>query len=159
LSVETQKFASLQVFNTAFRKKFLPLRLEILILYTMALRFSFFKIPQHKRFEYTPRIWDPAKEEREERLKKIREELGIINNTSGGKPYIPNIKGSFRREYEQNRKGKKQFNYNRIRSYIIIGTILLLCIIFFYFTRIFSYLFNTEKQGNSEYIEQMEFYE
>jgi hypothetical protein len=125
----------------------------------MALRFSFFKIPQHKRFEYTPRIWDPAKEEREERLKRIREELGIVDNTSGGKPYIPNIRGSFRREYEQSKNGKKQFNHNRIRSYIIIGTILLLCIIFFYFIRIYPYLFNADGQSNNEYIEQTEFYE
>ncbi|MDR0725155.1 MAG: hypothetical protein LBF59_03990 [Prevotellaceae bacterium] len=125
----------------------------------MALRFSFFKIPQHKRFEYTPRIWNPEKEEREERLKRVREELGIIDNTSDGKPYIPNIRGSFRREYEQNKKSKKQFNYNTIRSYIIIGTILLLCIIFFYFIRIYPYLFNGEGQDNNEYIEQTEFYE
>jgi hypothetical protein len=125
----------------------------------MALRFSFFKIPNHKRFEYIPRVWDPAKEEREERLKRIQEELGIVNNTSNGKPYIPNIKGSFRREYEQNKKSKKQFDYNKIRSYIIIGTILLLCIIFFYFTRIYPHLFNVEGQNNTEYIEQTEFYE
>jgi hypothetical protein len=126
----------------------------------MALRFSFFKIPQHKRFEYTPRIWDPAKEEREERLKRIQEELGIINNTSDGKPYVPNIKGSFRKEYEQNRNGKNRIDYgSKIRRYIIIATILLLCIIFFYFTRIYPYLFSGEQQNNNEYIEKTEIYE
>jgi hypothetical protein len=125
----------------------------------MALRFSFFKIPRHKRFEYTPRIWDPAKEERDERLKRIQKELGIINNTSDGKPYIPNIKGRFRQEYKQTGKGKKQFDYNKIRSYIIIGTILLLCLIFFYFTRIYPYLFQGDEQDKNEYIEQTEFYE
>jgi hypothetical protein len=124
----------------------------------MALRFSFFKTPQHKRFEYTPRIWDPAKEEREERLKKIQEELGIINNTSDGKPYVPNIRGKFRKEYEQNKKSKT-FNYNKIRSYIIIGTILLLCLIFLYFTRLYPYLFQSEEQNDNEYIERIEYYE
>jgi hypothetical protein len=122
----------------------------------MALRFSFFKTPQHKRFEYTPRIWDPAKEEREERLKRIQEELGIINNTSSGKPYIPNIKGSFRKEYELNKKSKNKINYsNKIRSYIIIGTVLLLCVIFFYFIRLYPYLFSGERQNNNnnEYID------
>jgi hypothetical protein len=125
----------------------------------MALRFSFFKVPQHKRFEYIPRIWDPAKEEREERLRRIQEEMGIVNNTSDGRPYIPNIRGSFRKEYEQNKKSKKQFNHNKIRSYIVICTILLLCIIFFYFTRIYPHLFNAGEQNNNEYIEQTEFYE
>ncbi|MDR2383499.1 MAG: hypothetical protein LBD76_06415 [Prevotellaceae bacterium] len=127
----------------------------------MALRFSFFKTPQHKRFEYTPRIWDPAKEEREERLKQVRKELGIIDNTSDGKPYIPNIRGSFRKEYEQNKRSKKQLNFNKIRSYIVICTILLLCLIFFYFTRIYPYLFNSNLEGqeDTEYIERTEFYE
>jgi hypothetical protein len=125
----------------------------------MALRFSFFKVPRHKRFEYTPRIWDPAKEERDERLKRIQKELGIIDNTSDGKPYIPNIKGRFRKEYEQTGKDKKQFDYNKIRSYIIIGTILLLCLIFFYFTRIYPYLFQNGEQDKNEYIEQTELYE
>ncbi|MDR1583576.1 MAG: hypothetical protein LBS55_10045 [Prevotellaceae bacterium] len=120
----------------------------------MALRFSFFKTPQHKRFEYTPRIWDPAKEEREERLKRIQEELGIIDNTSTGKPYIPNIKGSFRKEYERNGKSKNKIDYsNKIRSYIIIGAVLLLGVIFFYFIRIYPHLFSGTKQYNKEYID------
>jgi hypothetical protein len=124
----------------------------------MGIRVSFFKIPQHRRFEYTPRIWDPAKEEREERLKQIRKELGIIDNTADGKPYVPNIKGSFRKEYEQNRS-RKQFDLGKIRVYVTIGTILLLCIIFLYFTKIYPYLFQYGGQNNNEYIEQTEFYE
>jgi hypothetical protein len=124
----------------------------------MALRFSFFKIPRHKRFEYTPRIWDPAKEEREERIKRIQEELGI--NTSDGKPYIPNIKGRFRKEYEQNKKSRAKAVYgNKIRSYIIIGAILLLCVIFLYFTRLYPYIFPGKGQDNNDYIEKIEYYE
>jgi hypothetical protein len=135
-------FATLNIFNTK----------------TMALRFSFFKIPKHKRFGYTPRIWDPAKEEREERIRRIREEMGI--NTSDGKPYIPNIKGSFRKEYDRNKKGKTKFVYdNKIRSYIIIGAILLLCVVFFYFIRLYPYLFSGERQDNNDYIEKIEYYE
>ncbi|MDR1886544.1 MAG: hypothetical protein LBQ70_01390 [Prevotellaceae bacterium] len=127
----------------------------------MAFRFSFLKIPKHKRFEYTPRIWSPAREEREERLKRIREELGINNNTSDGKPYVPNIKGSFRREYQQNGKGGIKAGYgNRIRSYIILGTILLLCIMFFYIVRIYPYMFSGDRQQtDSEYIEYNEYSE
>jgi hypothetical protein len=125
----------------------------------MALRFSFFKIPKHKRFEYTPRIWNPAKEEREERIKRIQEELGI--NTSDGKPYIPNIKGSFRKEYDRNRKSKTKFIYdNKIRSYIIIGAILLFGIVFlYYFIRLYPYLYPDKGQDNNDYIEKIEYYE
>lgn len=126
----------------------------------MALRFSFFKTPQHKRFEYTPRIWDPAKEEREERVKRIQEEMGIHNIASSGKPYIPNIKGSFRKEYEQNKKGGSRIDYGKkIQSYIIVGAILLLCVIFFYFSRLYPYLFSGSQQDNNDYIKKIEFYE
>jgi hypothetical protein len=124
----------------------------------MALRFSFFKIPEHKKFEYAPRIWNPAKEEREERLRQIQKELGIVTNTSDGKPYIPNIKGSFRKEYDQNKKSKTLYS-NKIRSFIILGSILLLGIIFFYIIQLFPYFFPPENQNNTEYIEQTEFYE
>jgi hypothetical protein len=103
-----------------------------------------------------PRIWDPAKEEREERLKRIQEEMGITVNTSDGKPYVPHIKGSFRREYEQ-RKSEKKFDYNKIKSYIIIGTILLLCVIFFFFTRLYPYLFQDDVHENNSNIEKIEF--
>jgi hypothetical protein len=126
----------------------------------MALRFSFFKIPEHKRFEYIPRIWNPEKEERDERLRQIREELGIITNTSDGKPYVPNIKGSFRKEYEQNNKGKVKLGYsNKIRSFIIIGSILLLCIIFFYIIQLYPYFFSPQEQDHTEYLDKYEIYE
>ena len=37
----------------------------------------FIKLPSHKRFEYSPRYWDPEKEEREERIRQIKQEMGI----------------------------------------------------------------------------------
>jgi len=126
----------------------------------MALRFSFFKIPEHRRFEYNPRIWNPEKEEREERLRRIKEELGIVAKTSDGKPYVPNIKGSFRKEYEQNNKGKVKLGYsNKIRTYIIIGSILLLCIIFFYIIQLYPYFFSPKMQDNIQYLDKIELYE
>ena len=37
----------------------------------------FFKKPEYRRFEYKPRFYDPEKEAREERLKRVRAELGM----------------------------------------------------------------------------------
>ena len=36
----------------------------------------FFKVNEPKRFDYKPLYWDPAKEEREDRNRRIRAELG-----------------------------------------------------------------------------------
>lgn len=64
---------------------------------------SIIRLPRHKSFEYTPRHYDPIKEEIEERTDRIRQELraeGAIKNMEGeaheeGRRYAANI--SFRR--------------------------------------------------------------
>ncbi len=66
----------------------------------MKLPHLFTKAPNHKRFTYTPRHYDPQEEERKEREERIRKELGVENakkqeeeNTNG---YRTRIAGSFR---------------------------------------------------------------
>ena len=41
---------------------------------------ALFKLPEHYVFDYKPIYYDPKKEEREKRLQKIKEELGIEDN-------------------------------------------------------------------------------
>ncbi|MDR2424135.1 MAG: hypothetical protein LBD59_05350 [Prevotellaceae bacterium] len=125
----------------------------------MALRFSFFKIPEHKRFEYIPRYWNPEKEEREARLKRIQEEMGATGSSSDGKPYVPNIRGSFRREFDRTRKSKSGTKgMMKIRSLIMIVSVLLFVVIFVFLLKIFPWLFveneqNKIKQQQIEIIE------
>jgi hypothetical protein len=125
----------------------------------MGLRFTLFKTPQHKRFEYTPRIWDPAREEREERLKRIRAEMGYIGSASDGKPYVPNLKGRFRKEHAESRARNPMSGYNRIRQFVIVGIVILLCAIFFYIVKIYPYLFPDDASRNTNTTEQTDFYE
>ena len=114
----------------------------------MALRFSFFKVPEHKRFEYIPRYWNPEKEEREARMKRIQEEMGATSNTSDGKPYVPNIRGSFRREFDRTRKSKPGLKgMLKIRSLIMIVTVLLFVVIFVFLIKIFPWLFIQDEQN------------
>jgi Flp pilus assembly protein TadB len=57
----------------------------------------FGRTPSHHRFEYKPRYYDPQKEEREERDRRIREELqGRKEEITGEEDYRSRIKGSFR---------------------------------------------------------------
>lgn len=126
----------------------------------MAFKFSFFRVAEHKKFEYSPRIWDPDKEDREERLKRIQEEMGIIDHTSDNTPYVPNIKGRFRKEYEQNIKtSKAKGGYGkRVRNLIFIGAVLLLCIIFFYIAQLYPHLFPSS-EANEDTLNAIELYE
>jgi hypothetical protein len=51
---------------------------------------SFFNKPEHRKFNIQPRYWDPSKDEREDRDRRIRGELGLRDENE---TYIPNIKG------------------------------------------------------------------
>lgn len=57
---------------------------------------KFFETAKPKRFHIEPRYWDPKKEEREARDRRINAELGIENDGEY-KPYI--TKGEFRRGF------------------------------------------------------------
>ena len=58
---------------------------------------KFFHTPRSKQFGMRPRFYDPDKEERDERKRRIKEELGIVDEkVDDGKPYRPNVKGQFR---------------------------------------------------------------
>ena len=69
--------------------------------YYMKFPSLFTKIPNYKRFGYTPRHYDPAEEERKEREARIRSELnlGKENGSENGEDlhgYRTRIAGSFR---------------------------------------------------------------
>jgi hypothetical protein len=92
----------------------------------------FFYIPGTKKFHITPRFYDPDKEEREERERRIREELGISEEKEDdGKPYRPNIKGQFR--ITQGGRSKSTENVRRASNIRLIVLIVILVLIFYLF--------------------------
>ncbi len=81
---------------------------------------SFFKKPEYKKFNIQPRYWDPAKEEREDREKRIRAELGLKDENE---TYIPNIKGRMKTHL---RHGNSDANGTRNKSNIRLLIIFIL---------------------------------
>lgn len=58
---------------------------------------KFFHTPGSKQFNFKPRFYDPDKEERDERERRIKEEMGIFDEKKdNGKAHKANIKGQFR---------------------------------------------------------------
>jgi hypothetical protein len=51
-----------------------------------------FDKPKYKTFNITPRYWDPEKEEKQSRERRVKAKLGIEDEDD---VYIPNIKGQF----------------------------------------------------------------
>lgn len=94
---------------------------------------NFFHTPGTKKFSITPRFWDPDKDERDERERRIKEELGIVDEKKdSNRPYRPNIKGQFRsgdgwaRSSESARRAQ-----NRRLVWIVIILALVLYLFFF----------------------------
>jgi hypothetical protein len=88
----------------------------------------FIKLPSHKRFEYSPRYWDPEKEEREHRIRQIKAEMGIDVGSDPNKTTIK--RGSFRQAHQKARV-KASRNTN-IRLVIILAVLFFLAYLLFF---------------------------
>ncbi len=92
----------------------------------------FFHTPKAKQFHITPRFYDPDREEREDRERRIKEELGIFEEKKNdNKPYRPNIKGQFRVMQGGHSKTTEQARRSSNTRLIIL--ILILALIFYLF--------------------------
>ena len=54
--------------------------------------FSFYNVRKPRQFEHKPIYWDPHKEAMEERISKIKREMGMEESPED---YKPSIKGTF----------------------------------------------------------------
>jgi Flp pilus assembly protein TadB len=88
----------------------------------------FTKTPNHKRFNYTPRYWDQAAEERKEREERIRRELereqGL--NPSSDPDYRSRIAGSFHSARRRSNKSSGELNAVLLRSGVLLFLVLFL---------------------------------
>lgn len=69
--------------------------------------FQLFQKTEYKRFNLKPCYWDPEKEEREAREKRIKAELGLQDDDG---QYIPNIKGQFKHEFQRRKSERSEYN-------------------------------------------------
>jgi len=88
----------------------------------------FIKLPSHKRFEYTPRYWDPEKEEFEERVRQIQQEMGMDVPRDPNRTTIK--RGSFR-QVRQQAKVKASRSSNLRLVVILVALFLIAYLIFF----------------------------
>lgn len=95
----------------------------------MALKF--FHLPKAKRFNVPYRFYDPDKEEREERERQIREEMGIFDTPDPNKPFKPNLKGQFRQS--MGRASKSAEDARRSSQWRLIILIITLSLVFYFF--------------------------
>jgi hypothetical protein len=61
----------------------------------------FIKLPSYKRFAYSPRYYDPEKEARDERIRQIKQEMGIEIPSDPSRTTIK--RGSFRQARQKSK--------------------------------------------------------
>lgn len=108
------------------------------------MRITFFKIPQHRKFRYDPIYFNPEKEEREERLRRIKKEMGVEaeeqSDESGYKERIRGgMRGRIKSHFEVGRSERKKSNLR-----LVIILILLMAA--------FYYLLNAASEWYSQYL-------
>ncbi len=88
----------------------------------------FIKVPGHKQFSYSPIYWDPEKDARDERIRHIKQDMGVEAPTDPNRSTIK--RGSFR---TAGKKAKvKASRTSNIRLLVILAILFLLAYIIFY---------------------------
>ncbi len=83
----------------------------------------FTKTPSHQRFNYTPRYWNPQKEEMQEREARIRRELKLDEEKGPG-DYRSRIAGSFHAARKRSKPTGDSLNATLLRFGIILFLVL-----------------------------------
>ncbi len=107
------------------------------------MKITFSKVAKHRVFQHVPIYYDQAKEEREERERKVREELGLLSEEEKESGYSDRIRGGMRRRikshYEVSRSQKRKSN---IRLAIILVILIMLA----------TYLVNSSQDWYQEFM-------
>lgn len=88
----------------------------------------FIKLPGHKQFNYSPRYWDPEKEEREVRIRRIKQEMGFDMPSDPNRTTIR--RGSFRQATQKTKV--KASRSSNIRLLVILVVLFLLAYLLFF---------------------------
>jgi len=94
--------------------------------------FSFYNNRRPRQYEHKPIYFDPHKEAMEERVRKIKKEMGLIEQDEDFKP---SIKGTFVEGTSHLKKRVSKGESTRSRSYkniILIGAVVILVILGWY---------------------------
>lgn len=95
------------------------------------MKFTFAKMSRHRTFRHQPIYYDQAKEEREERARRVKDELGI-EQEEDTRTAEDRVRGKMRRKiqthFEVTRKEKRKSNFRL--AIILIGLVILFYYLF-----------------------------
>lgn len=96
--------------------------------------FSFYNVRKPRQFEHKPIYWDPRKEAMEERVRKVKREMGLEETEE---EYKPQIKGTFIEETSHLKRSRDKGENSRSREYKNVKLLIALAVL----ALLFWYLF------------------
>ena len=97
---------------------------------------SFYKMRKPRQFDHKPIYWDPKKEAMEDRIRKVKREMGLEDQLSA-EDYKAEIKGSFIEGTSHLKKSRERGQDSRSRTYkngkLILAAVLLIALFWFLF--------------------------
>ncbi len=96
---------------------------------------SFFKVPQHRRFNFVPRYYDADREEFEQRVAQAKREVEQQNSNG---EFVSNIKGKFRNSYMNIEHSPRKASL--VRMVVRIVTFILLLFVLYLTAVLTSYI-------------------
>lgn len=96
---------------------------------------KFFHTPPTKRFGFRPRFYDPDKEELDDRVSKIKENMGIAEEKkNNGKRFITSIKGQFRNPdgWQVKSSSEARKSQNKRLIWLVLILTLVFYLLFYY---------------------------
>lgn len=93
---------------------------------------KFFHTPGTKQFSFRPRYYNPEKEELDDRVRKIKEEMGVVEEkVDNGKPFKATIKGQFRNPDAWGVKSTSEAR--RAQNKRLVWLVVILGLVFYFF--------------------------
>jgi len=91
---------------------------------------SFFKQRKPRKFDHQPIYYDAQKEARQERLQKVKVELGLMDEKELKKDYEKVIRGSFREAVPGGSRTKRKQDSNKTMRILVVLFIIILVVYF-----------------------------
>lgn len=96
--------------------------------------FSFYNVRKPRQFEHKPIYWDPRKKAMEERVRKVKREMGLEETEE---EYKPQIKGTFIEGTSHLKRSRDKGENSRSREYKNVKLLIALAVL----ALLFWYLF------------------
>ena len=96
--------------------------------------FSFYNVRKPRQFEHKPIYWDPRKEAMEERVRKVKREMGLEETEE---EYKPQITGTFIEGTSHLKRSRDKGENSRSREYKNVKLLIALAVL----ALLFWYLF------------------